>query len=279
MFQENHNHQKKIAVINDFSGFGRCSLAVELPVISQMRIQCCPVPTSIFSNHTGFSHFFFDDYTDKMESYISHWKQLDLRFSAILTGFLGSERQIDIVRRFIEDFRDKNTLVVIDPVMGDNGKPYSTYTKSLCSAMGQLTSYADILIPNVTEACILTDTPYKASGWTRSQLFAMAEKLSCRGAGHIVISGIDMGQYIGNVVYEQGQAPSILRTKRVGHTRSGTGDIFSAVIAADCVNGASLPSAVSKAAVFIKKCIAATERLDIPPTDGVCFEEVLHELH
>lgn len=275
----NHNHQKKIAVINDFSGFGRCSLAVELPIISQMRIQCCPLPTSIFSNHTGFPHFFFDDYTEKMEAYISHWKQLQLRFSGILTGFLGSEHQIDIVRRFIEDFRDNDTLVVIDPVMGDNGKPYSTYTSSMCEAMKGLVSYADVLIPNVTEACILTDTPYKASGWKKEELFTMAEKLGSYGAGHIVISGVDMGQYIGNVVYEQGHTLSVVRTKRVGHTRSGTGDIFSAIIAADCVNGASLKDAVSKSALFIKKCIAATEKLDIPMTDGVCFEEVLHELH
>ena len=148
----NHNHQKKIAAINDYSGFGRCSMAVELPVISQMRIQCCPLPTSIFSNHTGFPHFFFDDYTDKMESYIAQWKLLGLRFSGILTGFLGSERQISIVQDFIRDFRDENTLVVVDPVMGDNGRPYSTYNDQLCRAMGRLTSYADILIPNVTEA-------------------------------------------------------------------------------------------------------------------------------
>ena len=275
----NHNHQKKIAAINDYSGFGRCSMAVELPVISQMRIQCCPLPTSIFSNHTGFPHFFFDDYTDKMESYIAQWKLLGLRFSGILTGFLGSERQISIVQDFIRDFRDENTLVVVDPVMGDNGRPYSTYNDQLCRAMGRLTSYADILIPNVTEACILTDTPYKASGWTRAELFTMAKKLCQSGAGHIVISGVDMGQYIGNVVYEQGKSPCILRTKRVGHTRSGTGDIFAAVIAADCVNGADLKSAVTKAGLFIKKCIAATEKMDIPFTDGICFEEVLHELH
>ncbi|RGY96566.1 pyridoxamine kinase [Clostridium sp. AM58-1XD] len=279
MAYADHNHQKKIAVINDFSGFGRCSLAVELPVISQLKVQCCPVPTSIFSNHTGFPHYFFDDYTDKMEAYISHWKQLNLHFSGILTGFLGSVHQMDIVRRFIQDFQDEHTLIIIDPVMGDNGKPYSTYTPDMCEAMKGLISFADVLIPNMTEACILTDTPYKAEGWKSRELFEMADKLSRSGAEKIVISGVVIGQYIGNVVYERGKEPCILRTKRVGHTRSGTGDIFSAIIAADCVNGAELKAAVSKAAHFIQKCIAATEKLDIPMTDGVCFEEVLHELH
>ncbi len=97
MTSTSHNHQKKIAVINDFSGFGRCSIAVALPVISTLKIQCCPLPTSIFSNHTGFESFFFDDYTDKMTPYINEWKKLDLLFNGISSGFLGSKRQIEIV--------------------------------------------------------------------------------------------------------------------------------------------------------------------------------------
>ena len=116
-----HNRQNKIAVINDLSGFGRCSLAVALPIISQMRVQCCPVPTSIFSAHTGFPAYFFDDYTDRMQPYIDKWKALDLHFNGILTGFLVSDRQIDIVENFIKDFKDDNTLVIIDPVIGDDG--------------------------------------------------------------------------------------------------------------------------------------------------------------
>ncbi len=111
----NHNNQKKIAVINDISGFGRCSVAVSLPVISYLGIQCCPIPTSVFSNHTGFPHYFFDDYTDKMQEYIDNWKKLDLHFQGIMTGFLGSKRQIEIVKKFIRDFKDENTKVLVDP--------------------------------------------------------------------------------------------------------------------------------------------------------------------
>ncbi len=273
-----HNHQKKIAVINDISGFGRCSIAVALPIISHMKVQCCPLPTSVFSNHTGFADFFFEDYTEKMEPYMEQWKKLNLKFEGIASGFLGSVRQIEIVKEFIEEFRTKRTKVIIDPVMGDNGKPYPTYTPQMCEAMKELVSYADILTPNLTECCILTDTPYRETGWHRTELFAMTEKLAQVGAQKIVVSGIDMGQYIGNVVYEQGKQPKIIRSRRVGHVRSGTGDIFAAIIAADCVNGVDFETSVRKASGFVKQCIAVTEQYDIPRTDGVCFEEILGNL-
>ena len=124
-----YNNQKKIALINDFTGFGRCSIAVALPVISMLKVQCCPLPTSIFSNHTGFPSFFFDDYTEKMIPYMEEWKKLDLKFSGISTGFLGSKEQIRIVISFLESFKTKENLVIVDPVMGDYGKTYATYTQ------------------------------------------------------------------------------------------------------------------------------------------------------
>ena len=131
-----HNNQKKIAVVNDFSGFGRCSIAVSLPIISAMKIQCCPVPTSIFSNHTGFDSYFFEDYTDKMRSYIAEWRKLNLHFNGICTGFLGSEAQIGIVSDFLQEFGKDGTIVLIDPVMGDYGKPYPTYTmEKMCETL------------------------------------------------------------------------------------------------------------------------------------------------
>ena len=273
-----HNNQKKIAVINDYSGFGRCSMAVALPIISHMRVQCCPVPTSIFSNHTGFEHYFFDDYTDRMQAYIDNWKLLDLRFEGIATGFLGSNQQIEIVERFIRDFRDERTKVIIDPVMGDDGKPYPTYTPKMCEKMKQLVQYADILLPNLTECCILTDTEYKKSGWKKEELFVMVEKLAQFGAKKIAVTGIEVGSYIGNLVYEVGKEPVLIKTKRVGHERAGTGDIYASVIAADAVNQVDFVKSVRKASLFVKKCILATEKMEIPATDGVCFEEVLHEL-
>ena len=233
-----HNNQKKIAVINDFSGFGRCSIAVSLPIISAMKIQCCPVPTSIFSNHTGFDSYFFEDYTDKMRPYIAEWRKLDLHFNGICTGFLGSEAQIGIVGDFLQEFGGEGTIVLIDPVMGDYGKPYPTYTMEMCLEMKKLVHYADILTPNLTEACILTDTPYKEK-WRVAEIEQMAEVLSRMGPGKVVITGIPQGSFVANLCYEKGKECKVLRTHRIGTSRSGTGDIFSAILAADAVNGVS----------------------------------------
>lgn len=276
--QVNHNHQKKIAVINDFSGFGRCSIAVALPIISTMGIQCCPIPTSIFSNHTGFESFFFEDYTGRMQPYIDEWKKLGLTFSGISTGFLGSREQIQIVLDFFRDFGTEDNVIVVDPVMGDYGKAYSTYTPEMCEEMKRLVSYADILTPNLTEACILTDTLYHEDKWKLKEIKALAEKLSAMGPEKVVITGIVQGDFIANFCYERGKEGKIRRTHRVGTQRSGTGDIFAAIIAADAVNGVEFQDSVRKASLFIKKCIERSIQMDLPLTDGVCFEEVLRRL-
>ena len=272
-----HNNQKKIAVINDFSGFGRCSIAVALPIISTLKIQCCPLPTSIFSNHTGFDSFFFDDYTDKMPLYIDEWKKLGLQFDGITSGFLGSKKQIEIVTQFFKDFKTKENIIIVDPVMGDYGKIYATYTKEMCEEMKKLVQYADIITPNITELCILTDTPYQEK-WKISELEKMTEELAEKGPKKIVVTGIVQKEFIANFCYEKGKSPKILRCHRVGTQRSGTGDVFSSIIAADAVNQVPFDKSVKKASNFIKKCILKSIEMDIPVTDGVCFEELLQTL-
>lgn len=159
-----HNNQKKIAVINDFSGFGRCSIAVALPILSVMKVQCCPLPTSIFSNHTGFPSYFFEDYTSRMVPYMQEWKKLDLHFNGICSGFLGSKEQIEIVKKFFKEFKTEETQIIVDPVMGDYGKPYPTYTEEMCGEMKKLVEFADILTPNVTEAACLPIHRTKKNG-------------------------------------------------------------------------------------------------------------------
>lgn len=274
----NHNHQKKIAVINDMSGFGRCSLAVAIPIISVMKIQCCPVPTSIFSNHTGFESFFFEDYTDRMQPYINEWKKLGLTFSGISTGFLGSKEQIQIVLRFLEDFGTESNVIVVDPVMGDYGKPYPTYTPQMCSEMKKLAAHADILTPNLTEACILTDHEYHEEKWRQAEIIELAEKLGEMGPEKIVITGIPQGEFIANLCYEKDREPKFLRTHKVGTSRSGTGDVFASIIVADAVNGVDFQTSVRKASRFVKKCIMKSIEMALPLTDGVCFEELLGTL-
>lgn len=275
-----HNNQKKIALINDFTGFGRCSIAVELPIISTLKVQCCPLPTSIFSNHTGFDSYFFDDYTDRMERYVEEWKKLDLSFNGICSGFLGSARQISIVKDFIKEFKTDDTIVVVDPVMGDYGKIYSTYTDEMCGLMKELVAGADIITPNITESCILTDTPYSDMLYEKD-IVELAEKLSMMGPEKVVITGIVQGTFISNYCYErekEGEKGYFVKALKIGAQRSGTGDIFTSIIAADAVNGVDFHKSVKKASSFIKKCIMKSIELDIPLTDGVCFEELLYSL-
>ena len=275
-----HNNQKKIALINDFTGFGRCSIAVELPIISTLKVQCCPLPTSIFSNHTGFDSYFFDDYTDRMERFVEEWNKLDLSFNGICSGFLGSARQISIVKDFIKEFKTDDTIVVVDPVMGDYGKIYSTYTDEMCGLMKELVAGADIITPNITESCILTDTPYTDMLYEKD-IVELAEKLSMMGPEKVVITGIVQGTFISNYCYErkkEGKKGYFVKALKIGAQRSGTGDIFTSIIAADAVNGVDFHKSVKKASSFIKKCIMKSIELDIPLTDGVCFEELLYSL-
>lgn len=269
--------QKKIAIINDFCGFGRCSLAVSIPIISAMKIQCCSVPTAVFSNHTGYDDFFSYDLSPHLEEYISKWEKIDPEFDGILSGFLGSPEQIETVKYFLKRFRRKNTVTTVDPVMGDDGKLYKSYSAVLAGKMKELMSFADIITPNLTEACILTDTPYFADA-NGDLLYEICKKLSSMGPEKIVISGINRGDDLENFIYEKGNAPIVIREHKVGACRSGTGDVFSSVIAADAVNGVNFVDSVRHASSFVAKALRRTAEMCAPHTDGVCFEEVLSEL-
>lgn len=272
------NTQKKIAAINDLSGYGRCALTVSIPVISHMKIQCCPIPTSILSNHTGYEEYFFDDYSDRLPDYIHMWKKLDLKFDGIMSGFLGSKAQIAIVEEFIKQFSTDTTQIVIDPVMGDHGKIADTYTEEMCMEMRRLVSLADIITPNLTEACRLTDMPYREKGWKRMELLSMARKLNDMGPDKVVITGIVQGQFLANYVYEKDESPQMIRTHRVGDERCGTGDLFAAIIAADAVNGVPFRQSVKKASSFVRKSMIKSIEMGIDRKNGVCFEEILHIL-
>ena len=273
-----HNHQKKAAVINDFSSFGRCSLAVALPILSAMKIQCCPIPTSLFTNHTGFDSFYWTDFTAHMPAYADEWEKLGLKFDAIETGFLGSVDQINIVKDFLCRFKGENTVVVVDPVMGDYGKLYPTYSMELARAMNDLVEYADIMTPNLTELCVLTDTPYQDS-FSRDTLYEMCYRLSSRGPEKIVVSGLVLDENtLGNFVFQRGQAARMLTREKIGPYRSGTGDVFASIITGCAVRGMELVESVGKASDYITKTIRRTVELDIPTTDGICIEEYLNEL-
>ena len=273
--------QKKIALINDITGFGRCSVTVELPIISALKIQVCPLPTAILSVHTGFKNYFLHDYTNYMQEYMESWRLTGLTFDGIATGFLGSVEQIEIVSDFLEKF--SAPLVMIDPVMGDHGKIYASYSKEMCVQMRKLLKFADLLTPNLTEACELLNADYPPNGIiSDSDLATMAANISAKTrGGRVVITGVtldaDDGSHITNFVYDCGKI-STVTVEKLGSDRSGTGDAFFAIVAASIMNGKNLTAAVEKAADFVTKCIKHAEKLNLAWNYGLPFEEFLTEL-
>lgn len=293
----------RLAMINDIAGFGRCSTTVSLPVISVMKVQVCPVPTSVLSNHLGFPLCHFDDYTSHMRDYIKIWKELGLTFDGLYCGFLGNEEQIDIVREFVEMFRPP--LFLLDPVMGDHGRAYSSITETHVQKMKELLPLADIITPNITEACLLTGTPWKDGEWTMQELSGLCLKLAtlCQTDStlslsehfhdasnsvidtsrtvsrrtSIVITGIRQGDSLVNFLWDDGVYTTV-STPIAGASRPGTGDIFASILAADAVRGETLLSSVQKAANFVGLCIAGSEKAGTPVQEGVVFEKYLAAL-
>ena len=272
--------QKKIALINDITGFGRCSVAVMAPIISAMKIQAVAVPTAILSAHTQFPTYYFDDYTPRMRDYIQTYKDLNLNFDAIATGFLGSEEQVDIVDDFIRTFRDKSEFVLVDPVMGDYGQLYKTYTPQMCRKMKDLVCHADITTPNLTELCTLLDVPYPTDKITLAELEKMCSDLSQFGPEHIVVTGIPLfsqGQLL-NFIYNQNEGYRLVMVDKIGVDRSGTGDVISAIVAGMFLNGHTFYESVKKAADFVTKCIFYCEHENVPDQWGLPFEMYLGDL-
>ncbi|OLA54588.1 MAG: hypothetical protein BHW40_05640 [Firmicutes bacterium CAG:65_45_313] len=282
----------RLAMINDIAGFGRCSTTVSLPVISVMKVQVCPVPTSVLSNHLGFPLCHFDDYTSHMRDYIKVWKELGLTFDGLYCGFLGNEEQIDIVREFVEMFLPP--LFLLDPVMGDHGRAYSSITETHIQKMKELLPLADIITPNITEACLLTGTPWKDGEWTMQELSGLCERLAdiCQqesvtsgeastgttaNGASIVITGIRQGDSLVNFLWDDGVYTTV-STPIAGASRPGTGDIFASILAADAVRGETLLSSVQKAANFVGLCIAGSEKAGTPVQEGVVFEKYLAAL-
>lgn len=270
--------QKRVAVINDITGFGRCSAAVMQPILSAMKIQCCVLPTAILSVHTGFPDYFLKDFTPDMGRYMESWQETGIEFDGISTGFLGSVEQIGLVIEFFRRFKKKETLVVVDPVMGDYGKLYDSYTTKMCTEMRRLLPRADVLTPNLTEACRLLDLDYEKTDFSEDNLGKICRALSEKGPERIVLTGLQKKDRIYNYVYEKNKTAKVISAKKIGEDRSGTGDVFSAIVTGALVEGQDFYTAVERAVTFLNKAIAYTVELDLPWNYGICFEEYLKEI-
>lgn len=270
----------RVACINDLSGYGRCSLTVAIPILSVLGVQCCPVPTAVLSCHTGFDNFFFKDLTKILPDFINNWREQKICFDAIYTGFLGSFEQIKIAEEFIK-INENKSLCIVDTVMGDNGRIYPTYTEKMCDEMRKLVSISDVITPNITEACHLTETPYSGESITISEGIILAKKLYEMGAKAIVITGIEKQGKLINLVYknENGvQTATPFTVERTAKTFSGTGDIFASILTGLLIKGNTLEHSVDVAGKFIHDATKSTILAETPIIEGVQFEPLLTKL-
>ncbi len=271
---------KTCAVINDLSGFGRCALNVTIPVMSAIGVRVLAVPTAVLSNHTGFSEYYFSDLTGGMGEYFSAWDRLGLTYDGIYSGFLGSEYQADIIADFIKKSRGENTFLFVDPAMGDDGKLYPTCTDGIVRKMRELISEADIITPNLTEACFLAGVDYEEmKDADISRVSDLALRLTQMGASRVIITGVYKDDTVSNVVCDS-VADEIFTTssKCIAGQFCGTGDLFASILFGYVMKGKDLRSAVKGASDFILRVAEYSEKLGVSKIDGIAFEPFLKKL-
>lgn len=277
---------KKVAAIHDLSGFGRASLTTVIPILSTMGIQVCPVPTAILSTHTSnFTGYSFIDLTDYMEEHIAHWKKLNLEFDCIYSGFLGSPRQIKIVSDFVDHFGHKDNLVVVDPVMGDNGHLYGTMGEEMIVEMRKLVSKADIITPNFTEAAFLLGEKYKETT-TEEEVKDWLVRISEMGPKIVIITSVPdekINEFEKNMsVIAYNREDDVfwkVSCKYIPVSYPGTGDAYTSVLIGSLLQGDSLPVAIDRAMQFVTQCIKASYGFKYPSREGVLLERNLNTLN
>lgn len=274
------NGQKRILAINDISCFGKCSLTAAVPILSAAGIEACVLPTAVLSSHTGFRGYTFRDLTDDMLPTVNHWRSLGLTFDGIYTGYLGSKKQISYIEKIIDMF--ETDYVLVDPVMGDNGKLYDGFDGEYAEEMKRLTTKADIIVPNVTEAAFLAGVPYEDGIHSKEYIQAVIEKLRLVCGGKIVLTGINLGkQTVGTAVCD-GTCFCILENEKLDVCYSGTGDVFASTLAAAVMLGKNIKNAAEISIGYVIACISATREASGNRSYGVNFElctkKLLHAL-
>lgn len=272
----------RVAAVHDISGFGRVSLTMVIPVLSTMGVEVCPLPTAVLSTHTGgYDNYKFIDLTDHMEGYIEHWASIEADFDCIYTGYLGSSRQIDIMARFIQDFSRDEQLVVIDPVLGDNGRLYKSFDDKMVEKMREFIGQAGIITPNLTEAALLLNRPYTTrleDDEIKEWLLSLAEM----GPKTVIITGVPdvQSEKVTHVIAYNSEDDRFWKVEcsYIPAHFPGTGDGFTSVVVGSLLKGDSLPIALDRAAQFILSAIRASYGHQYPRREGVLLERVLDNL-
>jgi len=265
----------RVAAVHDMSGYGKCSLTVALPVISACGAEVCPVPTALLSTNTQIKGFTFTDCTGGMAAHIAHWKKIGLHLDAVYSGFLGSAEQIGYITDIARSFGVR--FCIVDPVMGDNGKIYPTYTPELCDGMRRLVSCADVATPNLTEACELIGQDYACADQSSAGIERLARAVAALGAKNVVVTGIERGEKIFNCILEDGTYQEIY-INLLPYRMHGTGDLFTSVMTGGLLTGHSLTDSVDSAARFVREAMKFSELVPDAHERGVCFEPLLYRL-
>lgn len=272
---------QRVAAIHDISGFGKCSMTVVLPILSAAGIEVVCMPTAVLSTHTGgFEGFTYRDLTEDLPAITEHWKSLDLHFSSIYSGFLGSPEQVDIVSNFMDTFNSDNTLVYVDPVMADEGELYSVFDDHMVDKMRELCEKADLLLPNITEACFLLKQPYQHGPYTRDYIEKLVRGLSDMGPEKVVLTGMYFdNEKLGAACYDRAEDKvEYAFSEKVPGQFHGTGDIFGSFCLAALLNGKSLLDSTQFAVDLTTDCILRTVARETNRREGVDFEGVLPEM-
>ena len=274
--QNSQGNLKRVVAIHDLSGYGRCSLTVILPTLSVMGVQVCPVPTAVLSTHTGgLGEVCMRDLTDYTIPTLEHYKQLKIGFDCIYSGFLISMEQIDHCLSFFQAY--PNALKVVDPVMGDHGKPYKSCSEAFCKRMSELVEKADVISPNLTESCMLLNEKCPISPISASEAKSMLVRLSKLGPKVVVITSVFLADgAMCNIGYdsEQGMFWRV-NCEQIPVNYPGTGDIFASVLVGGLMKDESLPIAMSRATEFIELAIKTTYSYGTDPRGGVMLEACL----
>lgn len=263
----NGKNIKRAVAINDMSCFGKCSLTVALPIISHYGVEVVPLPTALLSNHTGgFKSYYCLDLTENMEKIIAEWESLGLEFDCIYTGYFSDPKQIDITLKFIEKFKRDDTILVVDPVMGDNGTIYKGLNEGFVNGIAKLCENADIITPNLTEASLLTGLSIDTDPY---------EMLKALNTENAIITGVINGEKIGCYA-KFGSKFSKIEKPYVNRMLHGCGDVFTSIICGELLTGVDMKRATENAMEFCEKCIKATDG-DYPYHKyGLKFETLLN---
>ena len=267
---------KRIVTIQDISCVGKCSLTVALPIISAMGVEAAILPTAVLSTHTMFQNFTCKDLTDQVEPIAEHWKKENFKFDAVYTGYLGSFEQIDLMKQFFEDFKTESNILFVDPAMADNGKLYPAFDEAFAKHMATLCAKADIIVPNITEACFMTGMEYKTE-YDESYVKEMLVRLCDLGAKISILTGVSFAEgKTGVMGYDKAAGEfSYYEHEKLPVSYHGTGDIFSSTCVGAMMNGLDWKEAVKVAADYTSECIRITLEDPAKPWYGVNFEQAI----